>query len=270
MEDVEVETMGTITFDPGLEVTPLKEPLGFSYGQGIFGPEPENRFLDDIRQSLMDPNCEGPKVVYSIVMDVGKEKDKAELEKRMLLFGIVTYAAGRLGQEPIRSQGHIHRISAHSGWSPPEVYEIWEGKAVIYMQESARDHPGRCFAVYGSPGDVIIVPPGWAHATISADPTQPLTFGAWCDREYGFEYDEVRAHHGLAWYPLLSDQGELVWQRNPHYHETELIIKTPNEYRQFGIDPNRPIYQQFEEQPDKFQFVSKPFLQEQAWNRFIP
>ena len=33
----------------------------------------------------------------------------------------------------------------------------------------------------------VIVPPGWVHATISADPKQPLTFGAWCDRDYGFE-----------------------------------------------------------------------------------
>lgn len=105
-----------------------------------------------------------------------------------------------------------------------KVYEIWSGKAVIYMQETAEDDPGRCFAVYAGPGDVVIVPPKWAHATISADPDQPLTFGAWCDREYGFEYDEVRAHHGLACYPVLNDKNELTWQQNKHYHYSELII----------------------------------------------
>lgn len=52
-----------------------------------------------------------------------------------------------------RSQpGHVHRISQHSGWSPPELYEIWQGKAIIYMQEYVDDDPGRCFAVLAEAG----------------------------------------------------------------------------------------------------------------------
>ena len=71
-----------------------------------------------------------------------------------MLFGAVSYAAGSLGDEPVRSQGHVHRISSHSGWSPPEVYEIWTGKAFIYMQEKVADNPGRCFAIEAGPGDL--------------------------------------------------------------------------------------------------------------------
>lgn len=192
-----------MNYNPGFDIQPTYEPLGFTYGPDSFGPEVERRPLESIRKSLKDPDCEGPDIVYSIAMDVGKKEHKNLLEDMMLLFGAVTFAEGRLGKEPVRSQGHIHKISRHSGWSPPEVYEIWSGQAVIYMQETAKMNPGRCFAVYAEPGDVVIVPPGWAHATISADPKQPLTFGAWCDREYGFEYDEVRKHNGLAWYPVL-------------------------------------------------------------------
>ena len=111
-------------------------------------------------------------------MDVGKTEHWPVLKNLHLLYGAVTYAAGRLGKEPVRSQGHIHKVSRHSGWSTPEVYEIWSGKAIIYMQETAQDQPGRCFAITAEPGDVVIVPPYWAHATISADPEQPLSFGA--------------------------------------------------------------------------------------------
>ena len=98
-------------------------------------------------------------------------------------------------------------VSASCGMSTPEVYEIWAGKAVIYMQEHDGDDPGRCFAVEALPGQVVIVPPGWAHATISADPEQPLTFGAWCVRDFGFDYRGVRAHGGLAFFPLLKEDG---------------------------------------------------------------
>ena len=45
------------------------------------------------------------------------------------------------------------------------------------MQEYAEDQPGRCYAVHAFPGDVVIVPPYWVHATISANPRLPLTFG---------------------------------------------------------------------------------------------
>jgi glucose-6-phosphate isomerase, archaeal len=260
-----------MAFDPGLNIHPLLQPLDFAYGPNSFGPAAEHRRLDDIRGSLCDPNCTGPDIVYAIAMDTGKPQHKNLLHEKMLLYGVVTYAAGRLGQEPVRSQGHIHKISTHSGWSPPEVYEIWAGKAIIYMQEHADDDPGRCFAVYAGPGDVVVVPPGWAHATISADPTTPLTFGAWCDREYGFLYDKVRAHGGLAWFPLLDQQGNILWEPNPAYKPAELQKKTPADHSQtLGIEKNIPIYTQFEKDPDIFQFVSQPGLKKEVWKNYIP
>ena len=108
-------------FDPGIGVVPVRAPLGFRYGPGVFGPQPERRSLDAIRPSLRDPACTGPDPVYAIVMDVGHEDIRVELERRMLLFGAVIYASGKLGEAPVRSQGHVHRVSSHSGWSPPEV-----------------------------------------------------------------------------------------------------------------------------------------------------
>ena len=257
-------------FNPGIDITPTVDPLGFRYGPGVFGPEVEYRSLDSIRPSLRDPECSGPDPVYSIAMDVGKEIHKEKLIKLHLLFGVVTYAAGRLGDEPVRSQGHIHKVSPLSGTSTPEVYEIWSGKAIIYMQESADDDPGRCFAVEAGPGDIVVVPPGWAHATISADQFRPLTFGAWCDRAYGFEYDQVRAHHGLAWFPLISREGGIDWVRNPDYRSSELIRKPPSPYPLLGISANRPIYTQFEEDESRFLIVPQPGIRGNCWNEFVP
>jgi glucose-6-phosphate isomerase len=259
-----------MNFYPGFDIEPITEPMGFKYGAGVFGPPVENRSLDSIRKSLLDPACDGPAIVYAIAMDVGKQQHLPVLEKLHLLYGAVTYAAGRLGNEPVRSQGHIHTLSPLNGWSTPEVYEIWSGKAIIYMQETADDDPGRCFAVTAHPGEVVIVPPGWAHATVSADPDQPLTFGAWCDREYGFEYDKVRQHKGLAWFPVISAAGKIEWQRNLHYHERELIIKSPAHYQQFGIEKHKAIYTQFEEDSERFLFVPQPQLFEERWRNFIP
>jgi glucose-6-phosphate isomerase, archaeal len=257
-------------FYPGFNIEPIVNPMGFSYGADVFGPKVENRRLDAIRKSLLNPDCQGPEIVYSIAMDVGKKQHLEVLNKLHLLFGVVTYAAGMLGKEPVRSQGHVHKVSPLSGWSTPEVYEIWSGKAIIYMQETAKNDPGRCFAIEAGPGEVVVVPPFWAHATISADPGQPLTFGAWCDRAYGFEYDDVRAHKGLAWFPLLEKNREIKWVRNPEYKKRELFLKIPADYSFLGIGKGKPIYTQFEENNDTFLFVPHPKLKGPEWNDFIP
>ncbi len=259
-------------FNPNINIFPTKEKLGFTYGSDCFGPKVENRTLDSIRKSLADPESEGPEIVYSIAMDVGKNKHFPLLKKLHLLFGVVTYAAGRIGKEPVRSQGHIHKKSSFANnWSTPEVYEIWSGEAIIYMQETTKDNPGRCFAVYAKPGEVVIVPPDWAHTTISANPNKPLTFGAWCDREYGFEYDEVRAHKGLAWFPILDKKNKVLWQHNDAYiKSSELIKKNPRIYNEFNIDINKSIYAQFEADNNKFNFVPLPQIAKNNWVNFIP
>ena len=255
---------------PGFDIRPTTDPLGFDYGPGVFGPPCELRRLDAIRPSLRDPHCQGPDPVYAIAMDVGAEDRREDLLKRNLLFGAVTYAAGRLGDEPVRSQGHIHAVSASCGRSTPELYEIWQGRAVILMQERAEDDPGRCYAVEAGPGDCVVVPPDWAHATISADPATPLTFGAWCVRDFGFDYRGVRARGGLAWFPRLHEN-RLVWEPNPRYtHPSELCRKSPDDYSTLGLTPGIPIWRQYLADPECVMWVPRPERMDALWSGFLP
>lgn len=257
-------------FYPGFDIAPTYDPLGFAYGKGVFGPVPELRTLDSIRPSLMQPDCDGPEVVYAIAMDTGRTKDKPAMLTRNLLFGVVTYASGLLGREPVRSQGHIHTVSASCGSSTCEVYEIWQGEAYIYMQETADDNPGRCYAVYAKPGDVVIVPPGWVHATIVGDVSQNLTFGAWCVRDYGFDYDGVRAHNGIAWFPQVDAERKIHFVPNPAYTSDHVEVRGPGDYARFGLEAGIPIYEQFVNDPDRLLFVSRPQCADALWRHYVP
>lgn len=256
-------------FDPGFDIRLEPGSLGFRYGAGVFGPPSELRRLDDIRRSLRDPNCSGPDPVYGIAMDVGNSADLPELQSRSLLFGAVVYASGRLGDEPVRSQGHVHAVAPHCGWSTPELFEIWEGRAIIYAQESASDDPGRCVAVEAGPGDRVVVPPGWAHAVINASASERMVFGALCERQYGFVYDAVRAHGGLAWFPLLREQN-IEWQANPRYQPSSLNVRPARQYPELGIHPDTPIYRQFVSDPDRLQWVSEPARVASLWKTLEP
>lgn len=256
-------------FDPQLGVYYRPSDHRFVYDKGVFGPEPELRHLDSIRRSLRDPNCKGPDPVYSIVMDVGREEHRAELYRRMLLFGVVAYASGRLGDEPVRSQGHVHAVAPHCGWSTPEIFEIWEGRAIVYAQEFAQDNPGRCFAISAGPGEKIVVPPKWAHYVVNADPSTSLIFGAWCDRQYGFVYDEVRARGGLAWFPVLNPDSSVRWEANARYCPSKLSVRGARSYPELNLAAPLPIYEQFARDPESVQWVSEPARVEHLWSDFV-
>jgi glucose-6-phosphate isomerase, archaeal len=257
-------------FDPGLDIQFRKDTLDFRYGPGVFGPRPEYRSLDSIRQSLRNPDSAGPDPVYAIAMDVGRVEDRQELNMRMLLFGVVMYAGGRLGDGPVRSQGHVHAISPQCGWSTPELFEVWEGQAIIYGQERSDDDPGRCVAVEAGPGERVVMPPGWAHYVANSDKNSALIFGAWCDRQYGFDYTRMRAHHGLAWYPLMADDGKINWEANPSYSESKLELRKARSYPELGLSAAIPIYELLRQDPESIQWVSDPARFRNSWPRFEP
>ncbi len=256
-------------FDPGLDIQFDREKFTFSYGPDIFGPaQPEIRKLDDIRKSLLDPACSGPEKIYSIAMDAGRREHLPELKRRMLLYGVVAYSAGQFGNEPVRSQGHIHSIAPHCGWSTPELVEVWEGKAIVYLQKAVADDPETCIAIEALPGDVVLIPPAWAHYIVNASPEETMVFGAFCDREYGFVYKSIRERGGLAWFPVCETGGRLGWKRNPKYGASQLMVHGARKYPELSLDPRLPIYEQFARDPESLQWVSEPGKYARLWDSF--
>jgi glucose-6-phosphate isomerase len=96
-----------------------------------------------------------------------------------------------------------------------------------------------------------------------------LTFGAWCDRQYGFEYEGVRRHKGIAWFPLFDVQGQIQWKRNENYNASTLHIQQARSYPELNLQKNVPIYTQFEEDNERFLFVTRPDLFAELWNDFF-
>jgi glucose-6-phosphate isomerase len=118
-------------------------------------------------------------------------------------------------------------------------------------------------------GDQVVVPPGWAHCVINADEDSRMVFGALCERQYGFLYEGVRAHGGLAWFPLLRE-GRIEWQANSRYHKSELEVRGPRSYPELGLDAKVPIYRQYQHNPEAVQWISDPARVKALWKSLEP
>ena len=97
-----------------------------------------------------------------------------------------------------------------------------------------------------------------------------MAFGAWCDRQYGFVYEQVRAQSGLAWFPVLSENATIAWQPNPRYKESQLITRVARNYEELGLQTGVPIYEQFARNPETIAWVSNPQRFEEQWKSFSP
>ena len=255
-------------FDPKLGVHSHADDLTFSYDEGVFGPQPEFRRLDDIRRSLRDPSCDGPDPVYSIVMDVGRREHATN--SRGACFYLALSFMPQANWEKNQSAARVIFMPSHLIVDGPLRNYSRYGKAarLSTRRRAPNDDPGRCFAVTAGPGDKVVVPPGWAHAVINADPKTRMTFGAWCDRQYGFVYDAIRAHHGLAWFPDPGRSAEDSLGAESFLSARDLSIRGPRAYPELGLDPSTPIYEQFANDPDSVQWVSEPARVASVWANF--
>jgi glucose-6-phosphate isomerase, archaeal len=177
---------------------------------------------------------------------------------------------GKLGDEPVRSQGQVHAVAPHCGWSTPELFEIWRGHAIIYGQEKSGDDPGRCVAIKAGPGERVVMPPRWAHYVVNADTTSQLIFVACCDRQYEFDYTQMRAHHGLAWFPVFGASGEIGWDANPNYLASTLERRKARNCPERGLSTTLPTYESFRLHPESVQWVSTPERFTALWRDFQP
>jgi glucose-6-phosphate isomerase len=96
-----------------------------------------------------------------------------------------------------------------------------------------------------------------------------MVFGAWCERQYGFVYDGVRALGGLAWFPFVS-AGQIIWKPNPRYAQSELQQRSPRAYPELGLRQDKPIYAQYEQNPGAIQWVPEPARLAELWKTFEP
>ncbi|MBE3561504.1 MAG: hypothetical protein IMW89_20130 [Ktedonobacteraceae bacterium] len=253
-----------ITTQSGLNLRLDEERLALDFGPEIVHPAGEKRTLAQVRSMLADHQANGPEHLYTIYMDVYRQQDENALLQQKLLYGIVVYNHGTLGNERLRSQGHIHSEKPGTGLRYSEVYEFWTGHGLVYLQKECAPHVTSAYLVAVGPGDRLVIPFGWVHLVVTLG-DEVLSFGAWCARENKLEYEELRRLGGPAHF--VQSDGSV--RPNPQYQSVPPVrYATPADFPDLGIPRDRPIYTSWLEQPELYDFMANPEHIGDIWKGF--
>jgi glucose-6-phosphate isomerase len=253
--------MQDLTHVSGLDLRLDEARLALDFGPQIVHPAGEIRRLDQVRASLKDPQAIGPDHLYTIYMDIARQQDLPALHDQGLLYGAVVYNAGTIGQERLRSQGHIHSEKPGTGLRYSEIYEFWSGQGLIYLQKECAPVVSEVYVIPVQAGDRIVIPYGWVHLVVTLG-NDILSFGAWCARANQLEYGPLRALGGPAYF-VLAD-GSL--RKNPRYARVaEARYLQPKDLPTLGLPLDRPIYTIWQEQPELLAFMANPELTGDVW-----
>lgn len=166
------------------------------------------RTLADLRPVLLDPNCSGPDVVYTVMTDFdpsGVWKNKTEI------------IAGLLGREFPKTFGHYH--SAHVD----EIYAEVSGEGILLLQKKVvrngvwiHNEVSEVLLVKVSHGDRVTIRPEYGHSWSNTGQRPLITFDNWSIKHQDSDYQFIRDLHGMAYY-LTKVGEEIIPVPNPNY-----------------------------------------------------
>jgi glucose-6-phosphate isomerase len=89
---------------------------------------------------------------------------------------------GRVGDQFFMTKGHYHEEKGTA-----EVYLIISGEGVLLMQTEKGDYK----EIYYSKGNLLYIPPFWAHRMVNVSNTEPLKFYGVYPANAGHDYDTI-------------------------------------------------------------------------------
>ena len=244
----------------GLDIAVDDAQLTLRFGPGLLAPESHRRSVADLRAVLRDPEAGDPsQIVYTVYRGLTSEEARSEIERRGLLYAALVLRAGTIGEERTRIRGHINSHAAGTAVTYPEVYEVWQGRALLYLQCEASPDVSDIVTLEISPGGKAIVPPGWASLIVNIG-DEPLVTGSWLARECRQQYEALETLGGMAHFIRASTvpPGYEV-EQNPHYRSVPVPRNVPvQDYPSFGLTQDEPMFMTFRRNPDVFRFMTRP------------
>jgi glucose-6-phosphate isomerase len=228
--------------------------------------KPNLRSLRDLKPVLADAEfakrvtpVQAKRIQYYMFRGACKPSDKKVFSKAKVSFDVTVLPELNLGKELNKTLGHYHS-KAKSGKEYPEIYEVLRGEALYILQK--KGERGKIEDVVwcrASPGNQILIPPGYGHATVNAGRSTLVMANLIAIQKS--DYSEFKRCGGAALYAFAN--GEI--RANPSYFkrgkrtlEAKAVVEPkPREWRARRVWPNG-LYASFIAAPASFDFLTRP------------
>jgi glucose-6-phosphate isomerase len=230
----------------------------------VFSPEliyknSANKSTYQMRNLLRHPNYTEEETFYTFYEGVMKKKDAPIFQENMIRYDLIVVWPGLILDEYKKTSGHYHCKIPGQEISYPEIYEVMQGSALFILQRcNTYGEIVEVFAVRGNPGDKLVIPPEYGHATINIG-NEPLIFADLVSSKASNIYGQIGENHGMSYYVLKDNNRGLRLINNPAYHNVgEIKLTDISENPALGIWNDKPLYLEFVNNPSLFEYLNKP------------
>lgn len=172
------------------------------------------KYTEQMRNLLQDPSYEEEELFYRFYVGVVEQKDKLVFENEGLRYDIIIVAPGNVPEEFKKTSGHSHSVSLTGNLEYPEIYEVLEGEALFVLQKTdAKGNVVKAWAVHGKPGDKLLIPPGYGHATTNIG-NGPLVFADLVADACANTYGVIANNHGMSLYIFKGENGYRIEKKS--------------------------------------------------------
>lgn len=238
------------------------------FGSGLRRMVPGVRTLENMREVLLDPECEGPEKVYFMYRGLS--------EREGIRYDITVIPPGLLGREYVKTLGHYHppsglleasailqkartpKTPAKGPYAPsyPEVYEVLNGQAVYLLQKrkGGRDlELEDIVIVRAGTGQKVLIPPDYGHVTVNPGGKALVMCNLVCS-EFQSVYEPFLKAKGAGCYILKG----VKLEKNKRYAKVPKVREArPGVIPVLGLEKG-PLYLVFRRDPGIFEYLRNP------------
>ncbi len=228
----------------GLDIK-MKENGELIYGDGLKSEPVSIRTPDKARTYFMDPKAKADENLYYMYRNTALNKDRDKIKSAGFRFDVTVIPPGHIGDEYIKTIGHIHPLKSGSSSRFPEIYEIVYGEALFILQKMSQDFEKveEVYLVRTKQGEKAVMLPEFGHVTVNLG-KKPLVMTDWVEASFKSEYEPYKKHHGGAYY-FLDKAGKLEIVKNCKYQKVASYKEVkPKSLPEMAAEFGKLMYQQ--------------------------
>lgn len=211
--------------------------------------------IKDIEKELAQASWEGKdedEEVYRVYQYVRKIEDKELWDD--IRFDIMVISSGKLGKICKRTSGY-YRSVAENGYQYPEIYQVADGYAEVFLQQPGKKHERvkDAIMIRVQKFDALIVPPVYGITVVNPSERSVVLTRIRADeaKEITKEYEKTKG-------PCYQREEEGRWVYNENYEEIPNLRLEEPQNKWKTIKRGIPLYTSYVYRPKHFRSLVEP------------